>query len=99
MIKYLFWGFVCGAIIGGASYLPHADAQAVARPSICASFDAAPTFSTVNAVMWNLVGNGMGKDQAANTVVDAVATHCPQHIPLLQNYVATGIFLFPEITQ
>ena len=27
MFRYLFWGFVCGAIIGGASYLPHAHAD------------------------------------------------------------------------
>ena len=90
MIRYLFWGFVCGAVIGGASFLPHANAASTPRPSICATFDAAPTFETVNTVMSNLVGNGMNVDLAAHTVVDAVADHCPQYIPLLQRYVEAG---------
>lgn len=90
MIRYLFWGGVAGAVIGSASFLPHANAQAVAVPSICATFDANPTFDTVNQVMQNVIDQGRNVDQAARIVVDAVADHCPSHIPLLQAYVTAG---------
>ena len=86
----IIWGALAGAVIGGASFLPHAHAEAVVAPSICATFDASPTFDTVNVVMRNVVGQGRNIAEAAQIVVDTVADSCPRHIALLQRYVEAG---------
>lgn len=99
-MRYVLWGIVCGLVIGGSGWLSaHADAAVIQRPSICASFDAAPTFATVNAVMQSLLDNGHDMQQASELVVRTLESHCPQHLSLIQAYVDAGVFLYPELSR
>jgi uncharacterized protein Usg len=97
-VKGLFWPIMFGLLLGAAVfYSIPAHAQAVQKPSICAQFDAAPTFATVNAVMESLTANGRDVNAAANILVATVEKSCPQHLSLLQAYVDAGVFLYPEL--
>jgi hypothetical protein len=92
----LVWAVLAGLVIGSAS-LFRAHAATLQQPSICAEFNAAPTFATVNAVMESLTTNGHDVNTAANILVATVEQHCPQHLSLLQAYVDAGVFLYPEL--
>lgn len=92
------WGALAGLVIG-SSALFRANAAAVQEPSMCVEFDAAPTFATVNQVMYSLLDNGHDIQQASELVVQTVETRCPQYIGLLQAYVEAGVFLYPELTR
>lgn len=100
MTRYILWGVACGLVIGGSGWLSaKADAATIQTPSICAAFDASPTFASVNHVMQTLLDNGHSVDQAAQIVVSTLEQHCPQRIPLLEAYVDAGVFLYPELTR
>lgn len=100
MTRYILWGMACGLIIGGSGWLSaKADAATIQTPSICAAFDASPTFASVNQVMQTLLDNGHNINQASQLVVSTVETHCPQHRSLLEAYVDAGVFLYPELSR
>jgi hypothetical protein len=91
VIRCLFWGAVCGLVIGGASLLaPKAHSDPADIPYlVCGALASDPTIANVSRILDTIHADGLTIKQAADVVADSVTTTCPRYLPLLERFINT----------
>jgi hypothetical protein len=99
-MRYLFWGAVCEAVIGGASFIPaaHADPMdsrlvvyaAKSSSAVCETLEVYPTFAGVAGVLQGIQSDGFTAFQSGEIIVLSVEAGCPSRMPLLQAFANSG---------
>jgi hypothetical protein len=86
----LFVGLVTGGLLApDANAEPIDNYAAINAGRICATLDDYPTIAGVTGVLQAVMeDSGFGPYDAGRTVATAVMASCPEHLPVLQRFVA-----------
>lgn len=82
---------IAGVLIGGAVLLGPAPAVAHAENiliAICMTLDDYPSISGVRGILNGMMENGIAARQAGRYMGQAVAQICPEHLGLVERYMA-----------
>jgi hypothetical protein len=85
-MRYLFWAAVCGAVIGGASFIPKANAASGdSFPNVCVMLRSGASLVQIETT---LLARGYTDAQAGAFTGQTVIAHCADQIPNVRRQLA-----------